>query len=151
MVDGGDGGDDGCDLGDLQEAEATQALKGSTDEDICEGVPEAKSHDPDMLPHEYDDEQIDDLFPRAQVQEDSHDDVVDYEPGNHEIVFGPSLGRCVEAAAGSLACPVGVGKTLPPDGDAWGRVGGGARRAPEEYLPTVARGRHEVAAHDHHG
>ena len=75
--------------GELHHAGDDHCIKDSTDDEICDCVPEAKAHDPNMLPHEYAEDQLDELFPQAKVQDESHGEIVGYEPGNRELVYGP--------------------------------------------------------------
>ena len=58
--------------------------------------------------------------------------------------------HAVSCCTVASACPVGVGKTLPPQSGTWGSVGGAGAVAPgpEEYLPTVAEVRHENELED---
>ena len=47
-----------------------------------EAVPEAKSHDPCVLPHHYDAESIDDMFPKVKVSVNDVDEFPDFDPEN---------------------------------------------------------------------
>ena len=55
------------------------------------GVPEAKLHDLEFLPHHHSHDQIAEFFTEAKVDGESYGELADYEADNREIVFGPLM------------------------------------------------------------
>ena len=75
----------------VQESSHVVKLSGGdcVDEEYGRGVPDAGMHDVDVLPHLHDQDQIDELFPRAVAEASGDDDYPDYQPSNSELVYGP--------------------------------------------------------------
>ena len=61
----------------------------AVDDEYSRGVPEARLHNVEVLPHQHSAEEIVEYFPMAEAAEEDHYQAEDYVTDDVDIVFGP--------------------------------------------------------------